>query len=453
MRAACGWIAIVVAAVALGGCSALFDDAAVKLCRSIVPAFYAEATRIDVLRTERKIIAQGTLVTVVYRQGAAGDATPRHALSCIVKRDPAAGGAITLTNLATEDGALGDVRLHLLRRYWIESGRAANADPMPVTMLRMAPEVPRAMAGVAQHLASALPSIAIYVLLAAAYALIYGLVGRINLAFGELAMLAGYGAFLGYALAGGAGQGLLAVGLGLGLGIATAAAHGAALGRYVFQPLLQRPGQHVLIATVGLSLVWSELVRLAQGPGNRWMAPLMHRPIGILRSGELIVTVTPVGLMAAAVAAVAAMATVQLLRRSRFGRAWRATADDALAASLMAIDPARVVTQTMLLAALLAGLGGMLTTLVYGGVGLGGGLVVGLKALIAAVIGGIGSVPGAMAGALLLGLGETIWSALFAIEFRDAALFAALAVLLALKPDGLFGGEGRSSDRSRSADM
>jgi branched-chain amino acid transport system permease protein len=84
-------------------------------------------------------------------------------------------------------------------------------------------------------------------------------------------------------------------------------------------------------------------------------------------------------------------------------------------------------------------LAGPLTTLHYGGVGFSGGQMTGLKALIAAVIGGIGSVPGALLGGVVLGLAETMWSALFAIETRDPAIFVLLCILLAVRPEGLLG--------------
>ena len=149
------------------------------------------------------------------------------------------------------------------------------------------------------------------------------------------------------------------------------------------------------------------------------------------------------GLLVPMIAAGALLATLLVLQRSRFGRAWRAFADDPFAAALLGVNPQRVLFMTMVFASCLAGLGGVLTAFVYGGVGHAGGLVVGLKALIAAVIGGIGSVRGAILGALLLGICETAWAVLLPIDYRDPAIFAALALLLAIRPEGLFGGQTR----------
>ena len=427
----------------LGGCAVIVESDAVRLCRSLIPAFNTGDKKIDVTRLAASRIEHGILVTVAYTAARGREAPVKRAISCILQRDAAKPAVLELTNLATEDGPLGDVRLHLIRRHWIASGLAAVSDPSPVMMAGPVPEVPRLVAETLQISVGSLTSLAIYALLAAAYALIYGLIGRINLAFGELAMVAGYGAFLGFGLMGTHAGAALAVLAGVAVGLWTSAIQGAALGRLVLGPLAGRPGQHILVATVGVSIFWSELVRLTQGSGNRWMAPLLSQPFGMARSGDYVVTVTPMGLLVPMIAAAALLATLLLLRRSRFGRAWRAYADDPLASGLLGIDPKRVLLSTMLLAACVAGLAGVLTAFVYGGVGHGGGLVIGLKALIAAVIGGIGSVRGAILGAVLLGMCETAWAVLLPIEYRDPAIFAALALLLAIKPEGLFGGDTR----------
>ena len=251
-------------------------------------------------------------------------------------------------------------------------------------------------------------------------------------------MLAGYGAFLGFSMIAGNGPDVLAVAVAAGMGLYVCATYGAALGRFVLAPLMQRPGQHLLIATIGLSIFWSELVRLTQGNGTRWLSPLLGRPLAVARNDDFVVTVTPMALAVLVVAGAAIGALLIFLRMGRFGLRWRAFADDPFAAGLFGVDPQRILLQTMLLAALLCGLGGILTTLAYGGVGHAGGLVVGLKALIAAIIGGIGSVRGALVGAVVLAVAETVWSAVFRIETRDPAIFLGLALLLALRPEGLF---------------
>jgi branched-chain amino acid transport system permease protein len=436
-------LAVLIALLLLAGCAVVVESDAVRLCRSLIPAFNSSDTALDVRTVDASRTVHGTLVTVMYMTARGTEAPVKRAISCILKRDPSKPARLELTNLATEHGPLGDVRLHLLRRHWIDSGRAAVSDPAPVLTIWPLPEVPRQVAEITQIAVGSLTNLSIYALLAAAYALIYGLIGRINLAFGELAMVSGYGTFLGFGLIGRDGPVGLAVLVAAAIGIWTSATQGAAMGQLVIGPLAARPGQHILVATVGLSIFWSELMRLTQGSGGRWMAPLLSQPFGLMRSGTYIVTLTPMAIVVLTVAMAAIAMAILLLARSRFGRAWRAYADDPFAASLLGVDPRQILLKTMLLASCLAGLGGALTALAYGGVGHAGGLVVGLKSLIAAVIGGIGSVRGAVLGAITVAVAETLWSAFFPIEYRDLVIFSALAALLALRPEGLFGGSTR----------
>jgi branched-chain amino acid transport system permease protein len=202
---------------------------------------------------------------------------------------------------------------------------------------------------------------------------------------------------------------------------------------------MRAPGQHVLVASVGLALFMQEYMRLAQGTGNRWISPLFNRPFALAHADTFVVTMTPMALVTSLISLAAAALTIVVMRTTRFGRAWRATADDDLAAAMMGVDPRRLVIVTFVFASLLAGLAGFVMVIFYGGVGYAGGTVLGLKALLAAVIGGIASVPGAVLGALFLGLAEVLWSAAFSIDSRDTFIFAALVILLVVRPLGFFG--------------
>jgi branched-subunit amino acid ABC-type transport system permease component len=275
-------------------------------------------------------------------------------------------------------------------------------------------------------------------MLAASYALIYGLIGRINLAFGALAAAGGYAAAFAAALMVGAPPAPLLTAAGL-LAVAVAAGWGAAAGRAVFTPLKAATGQQTLVATVGLMVFLSELLRLTQGARPNWVAPVLNAPFGLARAGDFLVTASADALLAAGLALAAALALAALMRFSRFGRAWRAYADDSFAAALFGVDPDRLFLATFALASALAGLAGFEMTMVYGAVGYGEAASLGLKALVAAILGGIESVTGALLGGLLLGGFEALWSAAFPIDYRDAAIYALLAMLLALRPGGLLG--------------
>jgi len=297
------------------------------------------------------------------------------------------------------------------------------------------------MALIVQHALAALPSLAIYALIAASYALIYGIVGRILFGFGELAVIGGTATTLSI-IAGlivSPGFAITVSLIGIIMGLAAAAWHGLAAERLVIAPLLHQHGLPILIATTGMTIALAEYIRLSQGQGGRWLSPLLSFPVMVARTATFSVTVTPIAVISALAGFAAALALIRLMKRSTFGQQWRALADDPIAAALCGVDRRVVFTASFLLAAALAGLAGVLTTLSFGGVGYAQGLTLTLKALTAAILGGIGSVRGALWGGVLLGLFEAIWSASMPIESRDIAVFTILALVLILRPGGLFG--------------
>jgi branched-chain amino acid transport system permease protein len=422
--------------VALTACSSL-DVGQARTCRSVIPALNPDRAVIGIERTVA--LPRGEGVRIHYRTTVPGEPPHERYLECrFAQGGLASQNPGLLVGLRTESGPMGELRLRLLRRFWLEAeGMAADPEPVPGASLVL--EVPHALAVGLQHLVFALPPIAIYALLAAAYSLIYGLVGRINLAFGELAAASGYAAFLGVVIAGSTLGVGVALAIALMLALGAAIAYGIASGRFVFAPLMAQTGQRVLIGTIGLALVLQEGLRLAQGSRLKWVPPMLNAPRALARAGDFVVTVTPMALIAAGLCLSAVMALLALMRWSRFGRAWRACADDPSAAELFGVDPGRVLLATFTLASVSAGLAGYVITVYYGTLGYAGGIVLGLKALLAAVAGGIGSVGGAMLGGLLLGSAEAIWSALFPIEMRDLAIFVLLVVLLVVRPRGLLG--------------
>jgi branched-chain amino acid transport system permease protein len=283
-----------------------------------------------------------------------------------------------------------------------------------------------------------LPLSAIYALLAAAYSLVYGLIGRINFAFGELAAAGGYAAAMAaLALSGAAPAPLLAA--AFALAALVAAGWGFASARCVFIPLRHARGQQALVATVGLALFLQELMRLVQGDRASWMSPALNQPFALARAGDFIAVATPMTFVASAVTLGVGLALVLFFRWTRMGREWRAYSDDPLAAELLGVSPTATAARAFILSGALAGLAGATMTAAYGAVGYGLSATLTLKALAAAIVGGIGSIPGAFLGGLVIGAIEAGWSALFPIDDRDLAVYALLVVFIALRPSGLVG--------------
>ena len=290
----------------------------------------------------------------------------------------------------------------------------------------------------AQQVVNAVPSAAVYALLAAAYSLIYGLVGRINLAFGAFAALGGSAALL-VMIAGPGWPAFVTVAVAAGVALLCAGLHGAVAGRLVFQSLHGASGQQGLVATVGLALALGEYTRLAQGSTTRWAGPLLDAPLAIARDPGFTVTITPIAMLVTAVEAGAAGSVLWTMRATQFGRDWRAFSDDAGAAALFGVARDRLFATTFALACALAGLAGCIEVVFFGELGTAYAATLGVKALTAAVLGGIGSVPGALLGGLAIGLVESGWSAAFPIEHRDLVVFAMLVACLIWRPGGFLG--------------
>lgn len=344
-----------------------------------------------------------------------------------------------LVSLATRSGPVDETHLYLLRRFWLASDEAAAADPgRDADDAALLPELPFAAAYLLQHLFDAAPNAAVYGLLAAAYSLVYGLNGRIVLAFGEIAAVGGLAAALATAALGDAPTVLL-IGAAAAVAAWAAGIHGAVLGRLVMWPLRGATNQVGLVATVGAALFLREYLRVATGVRPHWVASILAEPVRVARAGDFVVTVTPMTLALSAAAAAASAGLLAMFRHTGFGRAWRAIADDPLAASLLGVDPRGLSLRTYGLAAALVGLAGAGLTLHHGGVDTEYTTGLGLKALIAAILGGIGSVPGAFVGGVGIAVAEGLWSAYFPIADRDLVIFVLLAAALVLRPGGLLG--------------
>ncbi|WP_157961415.1 branched-chain amino acid ABC transporter permease [Microvirga flavescens] len=422
----------------LGGCGSRVDAEQARVCRSTLPALNL-GTHITVTR-----IAPGPLprtVRVEYTVKRPGRPLLDRFVICQFAAEGLAARKADLIGLATEYNLLSGANLYLLKRYYLDTPEGVAGDPGGVPeagVLELSPEIAYSL----QQLLVSLPRTAIYALLSVAYALVFGMTGRINLAFGELAAVGAAATVAGAAFAM-IGLSITSPVVGLALGVLAtlfaSALHGMVGGYFTIGRVRSASTQPSLIATVGLSLFLMEYLRLVQSPVTVWLPPIWAEALPLARAGDFLVSLTPISLITTGIGLVTALKLLWLMKATPYGRAWRAYADDARAAALFGVDSKKLLLATLGLASATAGLSGLLIVVQYGGLGFAGGFQYGLKALIAAIIGGIGSVPGALLGGLAVGLFETLWSAYLPIEARDIALYAALVVFLIFRPGGLLG--------------
>ncbi|WP_243368409.1 branched-chain amino acid ABC transporter permease [Microvirga solisilvae] len=421
----------------LAACSWTIDADQARVCRSTLPALNPGAV-ISVQRIQKGPSAQSLHVhyTAQYPDRPPLD---RDAICTFA----AAGLALNkadLIGLATEEGPISGASLYLLKQYYLQTPEGIAADPGSPAAADVI-ELPSTLAYGLQQFLVSLPRMAIYALLSVAFSLVFGLSGRINLAFGELAAVGAAATVVGTSLVlvSGINVPLLGILAGLAGALFAGAMHSAVGGYFTIARITTASSQPSLIATVGLSLALMEYLRLVQSPVTVWLPPIWSEALPFARSKDFLVSLTPISLVTTGLGLAAALGLLWLMKATGFGRSWRAYADDAKAAALMGVDGPRLLTKTLALAGAMAGLSGMLIVVQYGGLGFAGGFQYGLKALIGAIIGGIGSVPGALLGGFIIGLFETVWSAYLPIEARDVALYAALAIFLIYRPGGLLG--------------
>ncbi|MBJ6126669.1 branched-chain amino acid ABC transporter permease [Microvirga splendida] len=421
----------------ISACGLSIDAEQARVCRSALPALNPDAV-ITVERVREGPVARSLRVDYIAQR------PDRPVLERFAICQFAAAGLspnkAELTGLGTEEGPLSGASLYMLKRYYLETPEGVAGDPGSRPDADVT-EIPMAAAYWLQQILVSLPRTAIYALLSVAFALVFGLSGRINLAFGELAAVGSAATIAGAAvvLASGASAPVLGLAAGLAAALFAGAIHSAVGGHFTIGRIRAESPQPSLIATVGLSLFLMEYLRLVQSPVTVWLPPIWSEAWPLARAQDFLVSLTPITAITSGTGLIAALSLLWLVKATGFGRAWRAYADDPKAAALMGVDGPRLLTRTLGLAGAMAGLSGMLIVAQYGGLGFAGGFQYGLKALIAAIIGGIGSIPGAMLGGFAVGLFETLWSAYLPIEARDMALYAALVVFLIFRPGGLLG--------------
>ncbi len=292
-----------------------------------------------------------------------------------------------------------------------------------------------------QQLINGLTLGSIYGLIAIGYTMVFGIIGMVNFAHGDVFMLSAYVALLIFLLLTqvlGIASLPLAFFIVLIVAMVITALWNWAIERIAYRPLRGSFRLAPLISAIGMSIFLSNFVQVAQGPNNKSVPPMFNKLVQ-LTDGAYRVTISYKQIIIMVVTATLLLAFWWMVQKTSLGRAQRACEQDRKMAALLGINVDRTISLTFVIGAALAAVAGTLYMMYYGVVNFADGFVPGVKAFTAAVLGGIGSLPGAVIGGLLIGLIETFWSAYFSSDYKDVAAFSILAVTLVFMPSGLLG--------------
>ena len=292
-----------------------------------------------------------------------------------------------------------------------------------------------------QQLINGLTLGAIYGLIAIGYTMVYGIVGMINFAHGEIYMIGAFISVIAFTVLGLAGVGYVPLAIVVVLAVAMffTAAYGWAVERIAYRRLRGSFRLAPLISAIGMSIFLQNYVQLLQGARIKPLPPVIRGGIVLMERDGFTVHLGFIQIVIIAITVVLMAGFTLLIARTTLGRAQRACEQDRVMAALVGVDVDRTISLTFVIGAVLAAVAGTMVTMYYGVVDFFIGFLAGLKAFTAAVLGGIGSLPGAMLGGLLIGLVEAFWSAYFTVEYKDLAAFAILVLVLVFKPTGLLG--------------
>jgi branched-chain amino acid transport system permease protein len=297
------------------------------------------------------------------------------------------------------------------------------------------------LASFAQQFVNGLSLGSIYALIAIGYTMVYGIIGMINFAHGEIYMIGAYTGLVVLAALG-VQSGLplpLVILAALLVSVLITGLYGWTVERVAYRPLRGSPRLVPLISAIGMSIFLQNYVQIGQGSRDMSVPALIPGAIEVPLTSDFTLTVAYSRLLIIGVTVALMIALTLFIARSRMGRACRACAQDMRMANLLGIDTDRVISFTFVLGAMLAAVGGVLIGLSIGKLNPYIGFIAGIKAFTAAVLGGIGSIPGAMLGGVLLGLAETFASAYMPTEYKDVVAFGLLVLILLFRPTGLLG--------------
>ncbi|MEO5757216.1 MAG: branched-chain amino acid ABC transporter permease [Mesorhizobium sp.] len=289
----------------------------------------------------------------------------------------------------------------------------------------------------AQQVFNGLTLGAIYALIALGYTMVYGIIGMINFAHGDIFMLGAFAALIVFLALGALFYSIPAVLALLIMVIVAMLLTGLwswVIERVAYRPLRGSFRLAPLITAIGVSIALSNFIQAAQDPRNKPIPPMVSQTYEIMG-----VVIALKQIVVICVTAVLLAVFWYLVNKTPFGRAQRACEQDPKMAAILGIDVDRTISLTFIMGAALAAVAGTMFIMYYGVISFSSGFIPGVKAFTAAVLGGIGSIQGAVLGGLMVGLIEALWSAYFSVDYKDVAAFSILVVVLIFLPSGLLG--------------
>jgi branched-chain amino acid transport system permease protein len=288
-----------------------------------------------------------------------------------------------------------------------------------------------------QHVLNGMTLGSIYALIALGYSIVYGILKMINFAHSDVYMVGAFACFYAARWLGlEAHPGLMSFLILLVIAMICCSVLGVAIERLAYRPLRSGPKLNILITAIGVSLFLEYSGQVVFGASPQVFPEVIKEKIYgeagsfQLRSFDVTVILTTV---------IAMLVLHRLIKKTKTGIAMRAVSNNATVAGLMGINVDRIITFAFVLGSSLAGVGSLLVGLKYPKIDPLMGMMIGLKAFVAAVLGGIGHLPGAVLGGLVMGLSEEMVVAYISSTYRDALAFGLLIIILLFKPEGLMG--------------
>jgi branched-chain amino acid transport system permease protein len=281
----------------------------------------------------------------------------------------------------------------------------------------------------------------IYGLIAIGYTMVYGIIGMINFAHGDIFMIGAFMALISFLLLLAIGVTAVPIALVLVLIIVMllTAVWGWTLERVAYRPLRASFRLAPLITAIGASITLQNFVQLTQDARVKPLPPVITGGYTMMQTAHFSVTLSNIQIVIMITTFVLMAGFSIIIAKTSLGRQQRACEQDRKMAALLGVNVDRVISLTFVMGAALAAVAGLMYLLYYGVIDFFIGFVAGIKAFTAAVLGGIGSLPGAMLGGLIIGLIEVFWAGYFTTAYKDVAAFSILAIVLIFFPSGLLG--------------